>query len=83
MQELTYNADQVQKFLEEKGVRLDCECCGKDEWELLDKVGGANFSSANLNEWDTRTFVIPSFVLLCENCGNIRQFARENLAPKE
>lgn len=77
MKEL-YSHD-IATFFKEKGIKEECEYCGKTTWMLQNEIYG----SVCKNTRDDDLSVIPIAMLICMHCGNIRQFAREYLGIKE
>ena len=93
MDELT--RDIVLKFFEAKNADHPCDACGHDGWGLAEKE--SQFSADLMCSADGGspvfpTHYIPLVIIFCQNCGQVRSFAKgmienwarqEGLLPKE
>ena len=69
------STQELKKMLEEKGIKLNCEDCGHNDFVLL-----TNFASLILQDSDTVGLAsYPVVALECENCGSIKMFGRKRL----
>jgi len=70
--------------LAERQINPICECCGKNDWAVLDQP-----VSVQITDLSGTVRIpppqVPSAGLVCNNCGNIRLFALGvlNLLPSE
>lgn len=62
--------DQIIAKIQQRGIRHECELCGKNSWMLIEYVSVIVSSPSNF-----QTPHIPSAGLICKNCGNIRLLA--------
>jgi hypothetical protein len=76
--------DKLLAALSKRGINPLCECCGKNDWTVIDQAVSVQITdlSGNLRIPAPQ---VPSAGLVCNNCGNIRLFALGvlNLLPKE
>ena len=69
------STQELKKMLEEKGIKLNCEDCGHNDFVLL-----TNFASLILQDSDTVGLAsYPVVALECKNCGSIKMFGRARL----
>ena len=73
------HSDEIIKIFDSKGIKEECECCGKSDWTLM-----TNFASLVLQTTDNPLLsVFPVVAVQCQNCGNMRFFSREVLGILE
>lgn len=61
----------VLEKLQQKGMRTECEMCGKNDWSVVEQPVSVYVSGAFISSHPQ----IPSASLICNNCGNMRLFA--------
>ena len=71
--------DQIIKFLNDRGVKVQCEVCGSDEgWSLpdgeLSKIVGL-FNPRPDGGYIAPGGIAPVIVLVCNHCTNVRLFS--------
>lgn len=60
--------------LAQRGVKSQCECCGQNNWAVVDQAIGLPISDLSGNVVIPSP-QIPTGALVCNNCGNVRVFA--------
>ena len=76
--EAVYSSDVI-PFFKGKGVKEECECCGKEDWVIVNNLTELVFRSSH----STGLIGIPIVVIECTNCGNMRFFPRERMKLKK
>ena len=76
--------DQLLKKLNEKNINPTCECCGHNDWAVIDQPVSLDITDLSGNV-RIPSPQVPSAALVCNHCGNIRLFALGvlNLLPGE
>ena len=69
-------ADDVAPFFKEKGVKEECECCGKKDWIIINNLFGI---ATLMCDDDLTAGFTPTIIVQCTNCGNMRLFNRAHL----
>ena len=73
------HSDQIIKIFKDKGIKEECECCGKTDWTLM-----TNLASLILQTTDNPGLsAFPVIAVQCQNCGSIRFFSRDVLGISE
>lgn len=73
------SSQELKKVLEEKAIKLVCECCGHNDFVVL-----TNFASLIIQDSDTVGLSsYPVVALECKNCGNLKLFRRAKLEIAE
>ena len=70
--------DQVLAKLQERGVRVECELCGTNDWVIVNHPVAIIITDYSLDAFVPGP-TIPSAGLICKNCGNIRLLALGSL----
>jgi len=65
----TEQKEMVIARLAERGVKSECQLCGKNDWIVARDLVSLNY--AGLDEMIYVGRAIPAVVLICTNCGNI------------
>ncbi len=61
------------KWLEEKWKNKQCECCGENDWEVLDHlVTPVRYDESGISLSNVR--LIPQIIIVCINCGYTKYF---------
>jgi predicted RNA-binding Zn-ribbon protein involved in translation (DUF1610 family) len=71
-------SSQLMAFFAERDVKLQCPCCGKDGWMLIQNSGMDVVVPMMPNSGiNALTNAIITDTLVCHNCGFIRMHARK------
>lgn len=65
-------------FLNAKKVFTNCEACGANKWGIPATPSGGLMVSVPIAQFGSISIPgpsIPAYVMVCENCGNIRTHA--------
>ena len=66
--------DQLLQKLAEKKINPNCECCGQNNWAVIDQAVSVQLTDLS-GGFRIPPPQVPSAGLVCNNCGNIRLFA--------
>ena len=72
---IAIHSSDVVPFFKKKGVKEECECCGKYDWTVLNDITEATFR----HPYGNGLVGFPIVAIECVNCGNIRFFSRERM----
>lgn len=72
-------SDVVMRHFRRRGVREECECCGKTNWVLMNNVAAITLQTSDHAGLST----FPVVLVECMNCGNMRFFRRSDFEESE
>ncbi len=74
------SVDDLRLFIKEKWGDGLCECCGKDSWIFggshSEQIGALIRPSEDGNYSIPGSLLAESYVMVCNNCGNVRLLSR-------
>lgn len=64
-------SDNMQAFLDDKGIEKPCDLCGVNEWAIPVEHGGKDLTMVGLGDPGMKVY-FPAYPIYCMNCGNTK-----------
>ena len=74
MSEKEFDREEIVAALNEKGANNECHRCGHEEFSVADGYSFVNLSDDLYNQ-TVQGPIIPTFLVICNNCGAITHHA--------